>query len=267
MPSAAINGTELYYEIHGDGPTIAFAHGTGGNHMSWWRQVPFFNAQGYRCLTFDHRGYGRSGPPADGDRQTAFVADLAALLDHLGVEQCSLVAQSMGGLTCFGVARSYPHRVRALVMADTILGIQSRAIFDLRQRLIREGRASTGHAYHPGLWQRDPSLAFLYEQIRGLNPPQESNEERRRRALAETAPEDADLSEFKIPTLFLFGSEDGQMPAELGRLAHGLLPGSDYAEVEGAGHSTYFERPDEFNRIVAEFLVKVGVSPHAVAHR
>ena len=61
MPKAAVNGIQLYYESHGEGPAIVFAHGRGGNHLSWWRQVPAFSDD-YRCVTFDHRPMGRAGP-------------------------------------------------------------------------------------------------------------------------------------------------------------------------------------------------------------
>ena len=62
MPLAALNGIELYYESHGEGPVVTFLHGAGGNHISWWQQVPVFS-QRYRCLTIDHRGFGRSLDP------------------------------------------------------------------------------------------------------------------------------------------------------------------------------------------------------------
>jgi pimeloyl-ACP methyl ester carboxylesterase len=193
------------------------------------------------------------------------VSDLGALLDHLGIARCSLVAQSMGGATAFPFARQFPNRVSALVMADTILGIRSRAILELRQRLIREGRGDTGNPIHPDLWTREPNLAFLYYQIQGLNPPQPSIEERRRRAMAEQVEDEDDLASFRVPTLFLFGAQDGQMPADLGRLAHQLIPGSRYAEVADAGHSVYFERPVEFNTIVLKFLAEVLTPAPAAA--
>jgi 3-oxoadipate enol-lactonase len=266
MPSVPLNGIDLYYEVHGaeGAPAIVFLHGVSGNHLSWWQQVPAFEKD-YRCITVDQRGFGRSLDVPGGPGRAAFVADLTALLDHLGIQDCSLVAQSMGGNTAFPFARQYPARVRALVMADTVLGIRSRAILDLRQQLIREGRADTGHPIHPGLWQRNPNLAFLYYQIQGLNPPQFSIEERRRRAMTERVDEEDDLASFVVPTLLLFGAEDGQLPADLGRLAHQLIPGSRYAEVADAGHSVYFERADEFNAIVRTFLAEVAVSAAAAA--
>ena len=62
MPKAPINGIDLYYESHGSGPAIVFAHGRGGNHMSWWQQVARFSGE-FRCVTFDHRGWGQSVAP------------------------------------------------------------------------------------------------------------------------------------------------------------------------------------------------------------
>ena len=59
MPFVATNSIELYYEIHGSGYPVVFAHGSGGNHLSWWQQIPFFS-QHYTCITFDHRSFGLS---------------------------------------------------------------------------------------------------------------------------------------------------------------------------------------------------------------
>ncbi len=102
MPKADVNGIQLYYESHGQGPAIVFAHGRGGNHLSWWRQVPAF-AENHRCITIHHRGWGASIDAAGGPGRTAFVEDLKQLLDHLEIPQAFLVSQSMGGLTCLGL--------------------------------------------------------------------------------------------------------------------------------------------------------------------
>lgn len=57
MPFVTTNSINMYYEVHGQGPALVFAHPGGGNHLSWWQQVPVF-AQTFACLTFDHRGHG-----------------------------------------------------------------------------------------------------------------------------------------------------------------------------------------------------------------
>ena len=121
MPKASVNGIELYYESHSEGPAIVFAHGAGGNHLSWFQQVPTFS-KNYRCITFDHRGWGDSIEIPNGPGRNAFVEDLKQLLDYLEVERIFLVAQSMGGRTCLGFAVAYPERTLGLVLGDTTGG-------------------------------------------------------------------------------------------------------------------------------------------------
>ncbi|HXD91001.1 MAG TPA: alpha/beta hydrolase, partial [Candidatus Binataceae bacterium] len=122
MPHARINGIDLYYETHGEGPALVLAHGGGGNHLSWWQQVPALSPQ-YRCVTFDHRGFGESRDVTDGPGPNAYVEDLRQLLDHLGIAKAALVGQSMGGWTVLGFAAAFPERASALVLCDTSAGM------------------------------------------------------------------------------------------------------------------------------------------------
>src|SRR5262249_46637010 len=84
MPFLSRPGCDLYYEVTGAGPAVVFAHGLGGNHLSWWQQVPHL-AERYTCVTFSHRGFGPSREDPGGPGPAAFVGDLSALLDRLGV--------------------------------------------------------------------------------------------------------------------------------------------------------------------------------------
>ena len=108
----------VYYEVSGQGPVLVFAHGLGGNHMSWWQQVPHFRDR-YTCVTFSHRGFSPSSAPAGGPDPQAYGGDLAALVDHLGAPDVRIVAQSMGGWGALDYALANPGRVRALVLAST----------------------------------------------------------------------------------------------------------------------------------------------------
>src|SRR5213083_268195 len=76
------DGFRLYYEDTGGvGPTVLFLHGAGGNHLSWWQQVPMF-AEEYRCVTMDQRGFGQSPDLAGGAGPAALSTD--ALVDAAG---------------------------------------------------------------------------------------------------------------------------------------------------------------------------------------
>ena len=103
LSAVTLGDFELYYEVHGEGPLVVFAHGAGGTHLSWWQQVPELSRH-FQCITFDHRGFGYSRDVDGGPGRAAFVQDLAGLIDHLGLDRVSLVGQSMGGWTTLGYA-------------------------------------------------------------------------------------------------------------------------------------------------------------------
>jgi 3-oxoadipate enol-lactonase len=251
VPKVQINGIELYYEMHGDGPTVVFAHGAGGNHLSWWQQVPVVALQ-YRCLTFDHRGFGQSPDVPNGPGSKAFVQDLQGLLDHLRIDKVALVAQSMGGRTCLGFTLEHPDRVQALVLADTTGGFGDARMAQLRA----EGeKGLTGpnpppRTYSRNFPQEQPAQAFLYEQIRALNPP--------RQEIPVPGPTAEQVRTIQTPTLLIVGEHDVIIPPAMLKMMQSYIPHARFAEVARSGHSVYFERPDEFNRIVLEFLAEVG---------
>jgi len=231
-------------------------HGVGGNHMSWFQQVPHF-ANHYTVVTYDQRGWGFSRGPEGGPGGAAFVDDLAALLDHLGIERAHVVAQSMGGWTALGLAYRRPERVRSLVLADTHGGLETGEI----RTAIRLGGPQSEPAPLPfrasqaldARFARDhPALAFLYNQISELNPPRVAPMDEHLRSINRLSSEQA--ASVRCPTLFIVGERDEVIPPATIELARRLLPNARISRVPATGHSVYFERPLLFNRIVDEFL-------------
>jgi 3-oxoadipate enol-lactonase len=261
MAWAAVNGIQLYYESHGSGAeTIVFAHGGGGNHLSWWQQVPYFRDK-YRCVVFDHRGFGQSVEVPDGPGGAAFPDDLRGLMDHLGVEKAFLAGQSMGGRTCLGFTIAYPERVKGLVMADTTGTIEEPELMRLRQA-VRANEPSPprleGRVYSEAFMREQPALVFLYHSLVALNPPREQTFDIGTRAVAErfvATPEK--LASLKVPVLFIAGALDVLATPEIVRRAASLVPGARIFEVPGAGHSPYFEDAATWNRAVGEFFASV----------
>ena len=254
MALARINGIELYYEIHGEGPAVVLAHGAGGNHLSWWQQIPALS-QRFRCVTFDHRGFGSSRDLPDGPGADVFIEDLRQLLDHLRIERTALVAQSMGGWTTLGFTSKYPERVSALALCDTTAGIDdaevAREMKSLQAAMPRPLAVVLQRAYSSQFPQREPARCFLYQEISGLNvhvPPDLLTKLMAMRHRVEP------LIERRVPTMLLVGEEDALTPASTMELMARRIPHARFIKVPGAGHSAYFERPDEFNRIVMEFL-------------
>lgn len=257
MPTFHTGQIPMQYEIYGSGAPLIFAHGAGGNHLSWWQQVHFFRDR-YTCVVFDHRGFGRSLDPRPVEQRPRFDEDLAALIDHLGFETVRLVAQSMGGWTCLGYTITHPERVRALVMADTMGGLTSPELSAAREAARARLGAQTLEtgAYSSGFAARNPAGAFLYDAIRALNPPREQS-------LGGGAPMNrlsvsaAQAAAITTPVLFIEGENDVLIPPEIIRVAQTMIPRARLAMVADAGHSVYFERPDEFNTLLDAFLREV----------
>ena len=255
MPFLNRPNCDIFYEESGSGPAVIFAHGAGGNHLSWWQQVPVF-ARAYRCVAFDHRGWGRS-IASGGPGPAGFVDDLIALMDELRIERAALVAQSMGGWTCLGAALHVPERVAALVMADTVGGLMTERIrgpWDQARKLI-EGQGLGSLAYDQTLHERDPALAFLYDEIMAMNPPRDPA---LTNVLGKLAPDADAVARLPMPILWVVGGNDPLIPPVVMRAAHEHVPGSQYYEVPATGHSVYFERAAEFNGQVNRFFMDVG---------
>ncbi len=247
----------LYYEVHGDGPALVFAHGAGGNTLIWWQQLPCF-ARSRRVVTFDHRGFGRSAcAPADFHARE-FAGDLRAILDAAGIERAALVCQSMGGWTGLRAALAFPERVACVVLSGTPGGVLTPKVLEAFARI---GRIAAGEgirggpALAPDFPARQPELAHLYDQIAALNPglPPAGLA-----TLAQARVEPAELAGYAVPTLMISGEHDQLFPPEALKEAAAQIPGCRLVSFSGSGHSPYFEDAPRFNRLVAEFLGEVG---------
>lgn len=253
----------LYYEVAGSGPPIVFAHGLGGTYLSWWQQVAHF-AKSHTCVVFAHRGFTPSGAVAGETAPEAYVDDLAALVKELDLGKVSLVAQSMGGWTCLGYALREPAGVRALVMASTAGTINCAKLENFSQTFddwLAYSRKSfedlqardLSVAIGERMEREQPAFARLYRQINSLTPA--DFREAVRKSLRQSWVQDpALLARLPMPVLFITGDEDCVFPAAAAAPLARLAPKGKAVCVPRAGHSVYFERAAEFNRIVGEFL-------------
>jgi 3-oxoadipate enol-lactonase len=256
MPYADLNGIRLYFESHGEGPAVVFAHGAGGNHLSWWQQIPVFSNE-FRCITFDHRAFGltRDGDGEDRKGRRGFHEDLRDLLDHLGIPDVRIVAQSMGGRTAVGFSLLNPGRCKAIVFAGTTAGAIDDDVRQLQDeyRQTEMGQLPLGKkSVSPQLKERAAALEFLYRSIGRLNPPRPKD------FLAPIAGYKGSsaqrLAESGMRIMFLVGDHDAVTPPEIIEGCHRAVPGSEFVLIPDSGHSTYFEQPEAFNTAVIAFL-------------
>ena len=259
MPHVENDHATIEYDVFGDpnGDAVVFAHGAGGNAISWWQQVPFFSRR-RRVVTFDHRSFGRSRCAPGHFSATRFAADLLAVLDAEGILRADLVCQSMGGWTGLPLALRHPERVRSLVLCDTPGGLflpeVARALAETGDR-IRSAGIQANAALAPDYPVREPEMTHLYGRITSLNTGVDPG------ALAALAAPEARiapeaLAGFAVPTLVVAGEHDLLFPPTTLRAVAKCIPGSAYREFPGCGHSVYFEAAREFNEAVELFLAQ-----------
>jgi pimeloyl-ACP methyl ester carboxylesterase len=113
---AAINGLEMYYEVHGEGEPLVLLHGFFRTGQFWRAYLPFF-VEHFQVITPDLRGHGRSTNPLNEFTHRQSALDIAALLDHLGIERFKAAGFSSGGMTLVHLATRQPERPEALILA------------------------------------------------------------------------------------------------------------------------------------------------------
>lgn len=258
MPVASLHLADVYYEISGSGPALVFAHGAGGNALSWWQQTAFFSPR-YTCITFDHPGFRHSSWKRPENDPEAFYGNvLAELLDYLEIHRAGLIAQSMGGWTCLRFAVDHPERVSSLVMGATDAGLclPDKATYSEQEKSLEQIR-NLWNTRQPGsfdpaagsrMFKEQPELHKMYVGIR------EQNGGVSRRGWGNVNL--GELHKLTCPTLLLVGEEDIIChPARMAAFAE-EIPAPEHLVIPETGHSVYFERPELFNKAVDRFLEK-----------
>ena len=256
---SVINGIDIGYDDIGTGLPVLFAHAFPLNRTMWAPQVSAL-VERCRCIAPDFRGFGETA--AQGPYTMAqYADDLAALLDHLRIDQVVLVGCSMGGYAAFAFWSRHATRVRALVLADTRPGADSDEGRGLRRQLIELTRAEGATAV------ANLQVAKLVGKTTREKQPDTYDGVHRMMAQAKpdaivgaleamlSRPDSTPLlATITVPTLIVVGEEDTLTPVAESRAMHSHIPGSRLEIVAAAGHLSNMERPAAFNHVLTEFL-------------
>jgi len=252
------DGTKLFYTKAGGGPAVIFIHGLGGNQAVWFQQFPFF-ARSYTTVTISQRGFAPSTGGRRDYKPSLLVSDLVSIMNYLGIRRAHIVGQSMGGWTALGMALRHPERVRSIVLADSLAGISDDEIADAFTAMMRNARDLAQQpprlGVHPaldsGFRRRDPALAYLYQALSMFGAPSPAKIGPQ---LGAFAFKHEALAQNRLPALFVVGERDRIFPVEVVKKAAAYLGNSRLEIIPEAGHSAYYERPQRWNRVVADFL-------------
>jgi pimeloyl-ACP methyl ester carboxylesterase len=251
----------LYYEETGDGEPLLMVMGLASDHFGWMLQVPEFSKH-YRVITFDNRDVGQS-KQAEGPYEIADMArDALALADHLELDTFHLLGMSMGGAIAQEIALLAPDRLRTLTLVVTFAGGGNWAAE--RARLWSEIRGLIGHEAHLdwlllfGMsedFYASPERVEYSKQLMRANPYPQAVEAFQRQVQASSRHEARGrLGAIAVPTHVIGAEHDTLVPVWKSKEIADLIPGADYTVVPGAPHAVNMERPEEFNRLVLDWL-------------
>ncbi|MCX6497264.1 MAG: alpha/beta hydrolase [Arthrobacter sp.] len=264
---------ELYYEDHGTGQTVVLIHGYPLDGSSWEKQTAALLAAGYRVITYDRRGFGRSSRPTEGYDYDTFAADLNTLMTELDLNDVVLAGFSMGTgevgryLGSYGSARV----AKAVFLGSLepfVLQTEDnpegapQAVFDGMMEAVTADRYAFFTGFFMDFYNSDTFLGtprLSEEVLRASWNLATSGAPTASAAAQPTWLTDfrADIPKIDVPALIVHGTADRILPIDItGRRFAKALPEADYLEIDGAPHAMIWTHAAEVNAALLGFLAK-----------
>jgi 3-oxoadipate enol-lactonase len=258
MAKIRANGIEVHYEVRGAGPWLVLSHSLACDLTMWDEQVGALS-RNFRVLRYDTRGHGRSDASPAPYTLELLADDLKALLDGLQIRRTHFAGLSMGGMIGQTFALRHPEVLQTLILCDTTSAYPPSVVPVWAER--------TRTARKQGMTALvDSTLArWFTAPFRNSRP----DVMQRFAALIAGTPVEgyvgcsdalvridvtARLATLRLPALVIVGEHDPGTPPAMAQAIHQHLPGSELALIRGAAHISNVEQPEEFNRLVLDFL-------------
>jgi pimeloyl-ACP methyl ester carboxylesterase len=251
MPKARVNGIEIDYEVSGRGRAVLMSHGYSATRRMWQGQHRVLGDR-YRMISWDMRGHGQTESPDDPAQYSLdlTVADMKALLDHLGVTRAVVGGLSLGGYVSLAFALAYPAMVEALIICDSGPGYRNAEAREKWNERARERAAELEARGLAALGGRSREM----QEAMGHHRSAQGLAHAARGMLAQKDARVIDgLPSIAVPTLVIVGDRDEPFVAPCEYMAK-KIPGARLEVVKDAGHSSNLDQPDAFNRVFVEFL-------------
>lgn len=258
MPKIAANGTQLYYELSGQGSTLLFIHGLGSSTRDWEYQVPEFS-RSYQVLTFDLRGHGQSDKPDAPYNIPMFAADVEGLFQAVGVQSAHIVGLSLGGCVAFQFALDHPTRVKTLTIVNSAPGVgpaeQAQKEVDRRVGIVEQfGMRGMGEALSANLFPKPEHASLRQTFVERWVENDPVAYVAATRALLNWDVTDR-LDSIQCPTLIVAADHD-YSPVAVKEAYARLIARAELAIIADAHHAVPLECAREFNAVLGNFLAR-----------
>lgn len=266
-----VKDTHLHVDdTGGSGRPVVLIHGWPLSGESWSEQVPSLQDAGYRVITYDRRGFGRSDKPLTGYTYDTLADDLHTLIDALDLDDVTLVGFSMGGgEVARYCSRFDADRLRSVVFACAIPPyllntndnpdgpLTKKAAAGMTAALTKD-QDSFYDGFITEFFSVDNKLLVTENQRQhALTLAGQANKEAALACMTAFGTTDFrdDLAQVSVPALIIHGDADSIVPFEgSGKRTHEALPNSQVHLIEGAPHGATVSHSDEFNRVLLDFL-------------
>ncbi len=266
-----VDGCNLYYEEQGEGHPLVLLHAGIADHRMWDEQVAEF-AERYRVIRWDMRGFGKSKTEAG---TYSLRDDLFALLNHLEVERAYLCGVSMGGGLTIDFALEHPEMVAAFIavapglsgywppMGDDAKAQWEKETFARGQQAWKDKDSAQYIELQMQVWvdgplqPRERVPAAMRDKVRTMMQDEDTTE---------WTPKQLDppavnrLNEIRMPTFIIYGDLDPTETDQTCKVLGEQIPNAQTRVMRGTAHLPNMERPDEFNRIVLDFLNSLSLA-------
>lgn len=267
---AEVGGGRIYYEMLGKGHPLVLIHAGITDSRMWDEQFPAF-AKHFKVVRYDTRGYGKTRLP---EKEFAYHSDLYELLEELGIERTHLLGCSMGGVAAINTTLEHPEMVSGLVLVGS--GLDGRETKDKKvidswkeideletriDELIEQKEYSRAADLEIDLWVAGPQRGLddidkaLRNRVREMLIPSYSIPFGKRKKLDPAA--FYRLDEIKVPTLVIVGELDVFDILDTADVLADKIQGAKKLVMSGVAHLPNMEAPEEFNRIVLDFLTSL----------
>lgn len=255
---ANILGSNIFYEVTGEGLPLIFVHGLGGTSNVWHAQRVGLTKY-CKVITLDLPGSGRSAKNERAFTMERWADQVAALADHLHLDKFVLVGHSMSTILAQKCAAKHGQRISGLVLCGplTELPAAGKEAFTKRAETVqKEGMTAIADAVLAGALtaatrEANPVLAGLYREVLLANDP--ACYAAQCQALINGSAR-TDQSGIRCPTFILLGDQDGVTPLSMARAIAAAVANCRIKIIPATAHLTMAERPELFNAALVEFL-------------